>query len=281
MTLRQSQFVPPVPLIVAEAGGMLGAVDLAVERTTGSPEQLARLMSGEIDIAITAIDNLYAWTAAGADVRLIAQTETTTPLGVYGQPGMADLTHLQGHRFGVDAMTNGFALVARYVLERAHVDVEFAEVGGVKERLEALTSRDVAGTLLGPPFDAMAAAAGLPLLTPISSVLPALPGQGLVVRTDVAESDELAAYLEALDLATCVGATMSDEAGERLLSSAGFGAAAGTAWATRPHTMAVDGEGLKLIAEIRRSLGLMPAGIGLEDLHDPAPLARAVANTAK
>ena len=51
MTLRQSQFVPPVPLILARELGLLDGIDLEARRTSGSPEQLAGLLAGDIDIA--------------------------------------------------------------------------------------------------------------------------------------------------------------------------------------------------------------------------------------
>ncbi|MET0780077.1 MAG: ABC transporter substrate-binding protein [Microbacterium sp.] len=272
MTLRQSQFVPPVPLIVARELGLLDDIDLVTRRTTGSPEQLAGLLTGEIDIAVTAIDNLFAWAAAGADVRLVAQTEQTTPLGIYARPAIGRLADLDGSRFAVDAATNGFSLVARYLLEREGITVDYVEVGGVKERLDSLLAGDVTATLLGPPFDAAARDAGAPLLATVAEVLPAFPGQGLVVRAELSGSEELGAYLHMLRLAVDTGAVMSDAEGVALLERAGFGAAAAAAWASRPRTLEVDPEGLTLLSEIRSRLGLMPSGISLEDLHDPAPL---------
>lgn len=272
MTLRQSQFVAPVPLILARELGFLDDIDLDTRRTSGSPEQLAGLLAGDIDLAVTAIDNLFAWTLAGADLRLIAQTEATTPMGIYARPATTRLTDLEGSRFAVDAATNGFSLVARYLLEREGVTVQYVEVGGVKERLDSLLAGDVAATLLGPPFDAVARDAGAPLLATVAEILPAFPGQGLVVRAELVGSPELGAYLNALRLAVDAGQEMTDAEGEALLEREGFGEAAATAWASRPLTLAVASEGLGLLAEIRSQLGLMPPGIRLEDLHDPAPL---------
>ena len=276
MTLRQSQFVPPVPLIVAQALGLLDDIDLETRRTTGSAEQLAGLLARDIDLAVTAIDNLFAWTLAGAELRLVAQTEVTTPLGIYARRATDRLTDLEGTRFAVDAATNGFSLVARYLLEQQGVTVEYLEVGGVKERLDSLLAGDVAATLLGPPFDAAAQDAGAPLLATVAEVLPAFPGQGLVVRSELIGSHELAGYLSALRLAVDAAEGTTDVQGEGLLERAGFGAAAAAAWASRPRTLEVDPDGLALLAEIRSELGLMPPGIRLEDLHDPAPLRRAV-----
>lgn len=276
MTLRQSQFVAPVPLVVARELGLLDDIDLDTHRTTGSPEQLAGLLAGDIDIAVTAIDNLFAWTLAGAELRLVAQTEVITPLGIYARPATNRLGDLEGSRFAVDAATNGFSLVARYLLEQQGVSVDYVEVGGVKERLDSLLAGDVSATLLGPPFDAAARDAGAPLLATVAEHLPAFPGQGLVVRSELIGSHELAAYLYALRLAVDAGEAMTDAEGERQLERTGFGAAAAAAWASRPRTLEVAPDGLALLAEIRSQLGMMPPGIRLEDLHDPAPLRLAV-----
>lgn len=280
MSLRQSQFVPPVPLIAARELGLLDGIDLETRRTTGSPEQLAGLIAGDIDVCVTAIDNLFAWTPAGADVRLVAQMEATTPLGVYATPA-ADrlaqrLTDLDGSRFAVDAAANGFALVARYLLEGAGITAQYVEVGGVKERVDALLAGTVDATLLGPPFDVAAHEAGAPLLATVAEALPAYPGQGLVVRAELIGSPELSAYLRALRLAIESCEAMTDADGEDLLERAGFGAASAAAWASRPRTLEVDPGGLDLLTRIRARLGLLPPGIRLEDLHDPAPLRIAV-----
>lgn len=270
--LRQSQFAPPVPVVIARHLGLLDDVDVKTLRTSGSAEQLEGLLSGEIDLAVTAIDNLFAWVPAGADVRLIAQMETTTPLAFYGRPGTLTLSELDGERFAVDAATNGFALVARHVLDAAEVSVDFVEVGGVKERLDSLLALEVTGTLLGPPFDAEALAAGAALLTTVSEALPTFPGQGLVVRSELARSVEVTTYLHALIEATRATRLLSDAEGLNILEGAGFGGAAATAWHSRPRTLTVDPAGLTLLTRIRDGLGMLPDGIRLDILHDPTPL---------
>ena len=270
--LRQSHFVPPIPYLVALDLGLLDADDVVTTRTTGSPEQLAGLLAGELDVVITAIDNLFAWAEAGADLRLVAQVEPTTPLGVYGRAGLSSLSDLQGGRFGVDALSNGFALVARHLIAKADLDVDYVEVGGVKERWDALRTGEIDATLLGPPFDVVAQAAGAPLLAAVSAALPHFPGQGLVVRAELVGSEPLTRYLAALQQAVQRSSEIDDDAGEAILSRAGFGGAARRAWAGRPRSLRVDAAGLDLLSEIRAGLGLMPPGIRLHDLHDAASL---------
>jgi ABC-type nitrate/sulfonate/bicarbonate transport system substrate-binding protein len=267
MTLRQSQFVAPVPLVLAQELGLLAEGDLIAYRTSGSAEQLEQLLAGEIDIAVTAIDNLFEWSSAAPDLRLVGQVERTTALAVYARRELGTLSELGDARFGVDAAANGFALVARYLLARAGAQPHMLEVGGVQERLHALLAGRVDATLLGPPFDAVAADSGFRKVADVPALLPDFPGQGLVARGDIVGSDALGAYLGALERAIRASNSMPDEEGHHLLG-AHFGAsAARSLWAGRPRSLVVPAAGLELLTEIRSSLGLLPDGIRLEHLY--------------
>lgn len=231
MTLRLSYFVPPLPLIEAQERGLLDGIDLVETCTTGSPAQLHGLHRGELDVVVTAIDNLFEWPRAGADVRLLGQVEQTTPLTIHAAPDVSGLSGLEGRRFAVDAYANGFALTARYLLQRSGTTVEWVEVGGVSERLEALTLGAVEATLLGPPFEQRAVAAGFPVLERVQDSFPGFPGQGLVTRSALLGTPELEELLAVL-------------CGTGLLET--------------------DRAGLDVLTGIRASLGLLPPGA---DLH--------------
>jgi ABC-type nitrate/sulfonate/bicarbonate transport system substrate-binding protein len=278
--LRQSHFVPPVSYLLAEELGFLRGVEVLPARTTSSGEQLSALLAGEQDMVVTAIDNLFEWTRAGADLRLVAQVEATTPLGIHAGGDVESIADLAGCRFAVDAPDNGFALIAKRMLRDAGVDVDYVVVGGVRERLDALLDGQVDATLLGPPFDKLAEQAGMRRVVDVNAVLPELPGQGLVVRAGLLASTELEHYLRALVRGVAAGASMADAEGIELLERYGYQAAAAAAWGTRARTLAVDQRGLGLLTEIRRSLGLLPPDIGLEELCDGEPLLRATRSTS-
>lgn len=233
MTLHLSFFVPPAPHVAARERGLLDGIELIESRAAGSPAQLAGLLAGELDVAVTAIDNLFEWTRAGADVRLVAQVERTTPLGIFAGPGVESLRDLRGGRFAVDAFANGFALVARYLLGQAKADVDYLEIGGVEERFDALLDGAVDGTLLGPPFDERARASGKRELASVQEAFPAFPGQGLVVRGDLVGDEELTRYLSAL-------------------------------W--QAGLVEVEPDGLDTLTGIREELGLLPDGADLRAL---------------
>ncbi|MCG2621990.1 ABC transporter substrate-binding protein [Arthrobacter sp. I2-34] len=266
--------MPPVPYLLAAEFGLLDGVEAT--RTTSSGAQLEALITGQQDIAVTAIDNLFEWTKAGADLRLVAQIEQTTPVGVYARGDVESVADLAGCRFAVDALANGFALIARRMLRDAGVEVDYVEAGGVRERFEALLAGEADASLLGPPFGELAAQAGMRCVASVNELLPELPGQGLVVRTQMVDSDALHAYLRALVRGAEIGVSLPDDDGIALLERCGFKAAAAAAWAARPRTLAVQRSGLALLTDIRRSLEVLPRDIGLADLWDAEPLRRAV-----
>ena len=185
------------------------------------------------------------------------------------------LADLAGCRFAVDAPDNGFALIAKRLLRDAGVEVDYVVVGGVRERLDALLGGQVDATLLGPPFDKLAEKAGMRRVVDVNALLPELPGQGLVVRAELLDSAELERYLGALVRGVAAGESMADAEGIELLERCGYQAAATAAWGARARTLAVDQRGLGLLTGIRRSLGMLPPDIGLEELCDGEPLLRA------
>ena len=275
MILRQSHFVPPVSHLLAAELGFLRGVEVLPTRTPSSAEQLRALLAGEQDMVVTAIDNLFEWTRAGADVRLVAQVEQTTQLGIHAGGDVESLADLAGCRFAVDAPDNGFALIAKHLLRDAGVEVDYVVVGGVRERLDALLGGQVDATLLGPPFDKLAEKAGMRRVVDVNALLPELPGQGLVVRAELLASAELERYLGALMRGVAAGESMADAEVIELLERCGYQAAATAAWGTRARTLTVDQRGLGLLTGLRRSLGMLPPDIGLEELCDGEPLLRA------
>ena len=94
MRLVQNIFLPNAAMIAAEAIGAFGANGVAVDTTftRSSLDQRAALLAGEADVAVTALDNLFAWNQPGdPDFRAVAQIERATSLPVYlgGRPRFA------------------------------------------------------------------------------------------------------------------------------------------------------------------------------------------------
>src|SRR3954451_24699005 len=104
-TLRLIEFVPPAVQALARSLGYLDdeSVVLETSRTRSAPEQRDRLLAGEFDAGLTAIDNLIAWNAVGAAFVLVPQLERPTVLDLVARAGIASFDDLRGARFAVDS----------------------------------------------------------------------------------------------------------------------------------------------------------------------------------
>ena len=133
---------------------------------------------------------------------------------------------------------------------------------------------DADATLLGPPIDELAAAAGMRCLATVNSLLPDFPGQGLVVRAPLVGSEELHDYLRALVGGAEYCRSLSADDGVAFLTQMRLlhGGRGGQA---RPDTLEVSSSGLAVLTDVRRSLGMLPQGIELAALCDAGPLRRA------
>jgi len=280
-TLRVLWFVPPPVAIVAEESAKANEVTVLSRRNTSSDEQFAALVSGESDAVVTAIDNVMDWNLRDGpqDFRVVAQLERTTPLTVVGQRDRRSLEDLRGATILVDAPRNGFIVALRAMLADAGVGPEayvLEPVGGVKERHDAIVSGHGHATLLGPPFDAMAVAAGLVRLATVQERYPAFPGQGLVVSSAALERmrPALSAWLRKLEHAR-QRMGIAPEAARQALTLAGFPAPAVDAMlGATPASLVPDRAGIELLIEQRRRAGLPGANTSYEGLVESALLGR-------
>jgi ABC-type nitrate/sulfonate/bicarbonate transport system substrate-binding protein len=269
--------VVPAVVEVARRRGFLDAagVELLTTMTPSSTVQRHDLDSGHVDVAITSTDNLFAWNAAGSDIAVLAQIETTTDLALVLRPGLSSLDALDVVRLGVDAPTNGFAIVAYSMLARlgrTPAQYEVVEVGGVRERFDALAAGSVDASLLAPPLDEIGRARGMSVAMRVSELTPAYPGLGIVARRSLLDThgDAVAAYLRALDEANRWLREAARADVEQELRDAGLGpAAVDSVLATVPLTLLPSAEGLEVLARLRHELGrTVPGAPAPADLVD-------------
>lgn len=257
--LRLLWFVPP-PIAVLATAIAPGTFDGA--RNRSSDEQFDSLVQGSCDAVVTAMDNVFAWNrrAGPGDFQIVAQVERTTPLSLIGST-ITQLAEMRGAQVLVDAPGNGFVIALRALLADAGLAAdtyELKEMGGVKERFDGLMAKAGDATLLGPPFDQMAIGAGKTLIARIQDAYPTFPGQGLVVRRSMLAhlQPQLQALLQAFELARA--RSRSDRIAARsLLVQAGVDPlAADPMLANLPQCLRPDSEGVALLIDHRRRLGL-------------------------
>jgi ABC-type nitrate/sulfonate/bicarbonate transport system substrate-binding protein len=267
-TLRIIEFVPPAAEALARGLGYFDEQSVVIEttRTRSAPEQRDRLLAGEFDAGLTAIDNLIAWNGEGADFVLVAQPERTTVLDLVARSGTVSLAELAGARFAVDSPVTGFSIVLRALFAKhgVHIaDEQLVAAGAIAERFEAIRSGEADAGLLGPPWSQEAVAGGLVHLTTVESEFPDFPGICLAVRGSEIERlrPALGAYLRACSKAA---AWATDEAHRdraiALLVGAGFPAQGAEAILdVVPRSIAPVPDGVRLLYEMRGRLGRLPA----------------------
>jgi ABC-type nitrate/sulfonate/bicarbonate transport system substrate-binding protein len=164
------------PLWVAQDKGYFakGGIEVKLTPTPSSVFQLTGLIEGRFDVAVTAIDNVIAYTEGQGEAPVSVQPDLFVFMG--GDNGLLSLVvlpeiktyqDLKGRTLTVDAMTTGYAFVLLDLLKRnglAKGDYNVVRAGGVLERWDALKERKHDGTMLITPFDILAKASGLNVL---------------------------------------------------------------------------------------------------------------------
>lgn len=179
-----------LPLWAGQSRGLFAQhnIDVQLNFTSNSVEQLSGLIKGQWDIGLTAFDNVVAYQEGQGEAAVQEQSDLFAFMGgdnaflrLVVQQDIRSYLDLKGKTLSVDALTTGFAFVLRKMLELngiGETDVRFERAGGVLQRWEALKAGKHAGTLLLTPFELLAEKIGLRLLQSASDVLPRY--QGLV-----------------------------------------------------------------------------------------------------
>src|SRR5258705_3007745 len=161
------------PLFVAMEKGLFAREGIAVElqATTGSMAQMTDLAQGNLEIAMTAFDNVVAYVEGQGEAPIGAQPEFFAFLGsdnsflsLVAQPDIARPADLRGRAVSVDAATTGYAFALFDMLDQAGLkegDYAVVKVGGMVQRFDDLRRGGNAATLLSAPYDLLAHQAGV------------------------------------------------------------------------------------------------------------------------
>jgi ABC-type nitrate/sulfonate/bicarbonate transport system substrate-binding protein len=270
MRLVQNIFLPNAALIAAHAIGAFEAngVEVVTTFTRSSLDQRAALLAGDADVAVTALDNLFAWNDGDeGGFRAVAQIERATSLPVYVRSGLAsldDLASLERPRLIVDSPASGFGIALVGLVTSLGVAPDRRQIvaaGGVNERLASLTAGEGDVALLAPFVAAPAATAGLAYVTSLEELYPDYPGLVVVTsdRRIAGEDAALRAYLRALTAGRDMLNAEPDAAIEALLASGLAEPAARAQLALcGSGPLTVSRAGFELLRDLRAGQGLLP-----------------------
>lgn len=271
MRIVQNVFLPNAATIAAEAIGAFAArgVEVVTTFTASSLDQRVALLAGEADVAVTALDNLFAWnTVDETGFRAVAQIERTTSLPLYlaaGLTDVADLTSLDRPRVVVDSTASGFGIALVAIVESLGIGPDRMDIigaGGVKERLAALAAGDGDVALLAPFVAGAAAEVGLVRAAALEDSFPSYPG--LVVATHRRRYDELDGALRAFLGALAAGRNwlIADPDGAvAALVATGLreAAARDQLGLCGAGPLLVSPDGFEVLRRVRESQGLLPS----------------------
>ena len=289
------------PVWVAQERGLFArhGVDVEVTPTPGSVFQLTGLIDGRFDVAITLIDNVVAYRegqgevpAQGPDLVAVMAHDTRVYPALVTLPEIRSYADLRGRTLSVDALTTGYALVLRAMLEHGGLrpgDYTLDSIGGAYQRYVALGERRHAGCLLNSPLERMLEARGFNILDTAIAVLGRYQGQVVATRAAWAAAHRealvgfLASLLEAIawlvepaSFEPAIDVFVRNASGETQESAAVAHATLFDAQHGFPRDGAIDDAALAKVIELRARYGAPERALGNPaDYHDPAYLAAA------
>lgn len=183
------------PLYVAQARKLFEAEGLTVEVTvTGSSvEQQRRLIGGDFDIGFQQADHVVRAVEQGSDLFIFMPLGHAPDLTLVAAGNIKTIRDLRGHAVAVDGARTGYALLLRRLLSShrlTEAEVTFREVGGSRERYDAMLRGHVTAALLNAPFDAQLVAEGYTALARMNEEFPAYPGPVMAARRSWASAHQ-------------------------------------------------------------------------------------------
>jgi ABC-type nitrate/sulfonate/bicarbonate transport system substrate-binding protein len=183
------------PVYAAEALGYFARegvqMDLTYTRGPGPSAQL--LTTGDLHVAINTSDNAIIAMSKGADFAIVGGAQALALYSLIVTPNVSSFADLRGKLLAIGGPRDGPTTILRRLLRANDLrddDTEFVAVGGTPERMAAIMSGAVAGSLLAQPYDLMAQANGMPRLAIAADVLPEWQNLNVIVNRPWARAND-------------------------------------------------------------------------------------------
>jgi ABC-type nitrate/sulfonate/bicarbonate transport system substrate-binding protein len=172
-----------LPLWVAEDRGMFARqrLDVSVSPAPNSVELFRDLAAGQQDVAMAAFDNVVAYQEGQGEVELSTTPDffafmgiTRGTLRLVVSPSITEYDDLRGKTLGVDAVTTGYSLVLRKLLQHGGLkegDYQLISVGGTQARAQRLMEDKFSGAILTTPLELLPESRGYRRLANAADVL--------------------------------------------------------------------------------------------------------------
>jgi ABC-type nitrate/sulfonate/bicarbonate transport system substrate-binding protein len=278
--------VSALPLLIADRSGSFAreGLNVRIAPTASSADLFAQLDAGTLELAHTSIDNPIAYDV-GAGPAPLAHRDFVAFLGVddgllrlVARPGIARIADLRGKTLAVDALSTGYAFALRGMLATAGLgerDVVLVPKGGTQQRAAGLLAGAFDATLVTPPFDLTANAAGFTTLARATDLLGRYQGISVVARRAWLSANRDVALRYTRAYRNALGVAVRDRANAVAVLTAALGVSEAIAAASYDAAFSADGgirrdaavdiEGVRTVLRLRARYA--PPGAG----DDPAP----------
>lgn len=214
-------------LIAGTSQGLFEKRGLKVELlfTQNSVELRDDLAAGRVQIAHSAVDNAVAMVEHGKHDVVIVSGGDSSMNEFFVQPDVRSFADLKGRILAVDAPNTAYALQAKKILLlnglKEGTDYTLKEVGGTLFRYRAMReNKEMAATMLNPPFSVDAPSAGLKSMGRAVDLIGPYQATGAFVLRPWAKAnaDTLERYLAAfIESTRWVRARQNKEAAAKML----------------------------------------------------------------
>ncbi|HJQ61530.1 MAG TPA: ABC transporter substrate-binding protein [Burkholderiales bacterium] len=196
------------PLYAALDQGLFSraGVDVEVTLTRFSAKQLDALKSGTFDIGFQQCDHVVRAVEEGGDLFMFMALAHAPELTLVVAPGIRSFDDLRGKVIAVDGARSGYALLLRRLLSEKGLDngdYVFGEIGGSRERHDALRDGNAAASLLNPPFDRDLLSTGFGSLGTTAQYFPTYTGSIAAARRSwaTANAPALVSFIRGMNAA--------------------------------------------------------------------------------
>jgi NitT/TauT family transport system substrate-binding protein len=190
-------------------------LDVQVTEITGGPIATAALIAGDVDLCQIAGSAIVGAAVAGAELVIVGGVTNQQPYYLVTRPEIVAPSDLVGKALAVSSPGSSSYTAAIAVLKHFGLildqDVAILAIGGQNERMAALESGNIVGTILSPPQAMLAAGDGFRILFDFADLEDPYQHNAIVTtRSFLQQHPELVtAYIQATSAA--VSAMLADK----------------------------------------------------------------------
>ncbi|SRR5712692_420016 len=166
--------VSQTALYVAVDAGLFKkyGLDVSTEFIANSPQLIAAMSAGQINVASAGQDAVINANLNGSDIAIIATGVEKVIFSIYGSSKLSKIEDLKGKKLGVTQLGASTDFVGRYVLRQAKLepekDVAILQMGGQPEIIAGLQGGSIDAGVLAPPITTQARKAGFKQLADLA-----------------------------------------------------------------------------------------------------------------